>query len=175
MKEVRPTSGKVLQALFNILGPLDGKCFLDLFSGTGRVAGEAWSRNARRVVAVELLKNRSSLINIPREPESEREFIVLAMDVRRALRWLGKKNLSFDIVFADPPYNAGWPAKIVNLIVEVPCILNPKGYFFLEHSVREPLLEIPQEWILADQRKYGGTLLSIITKRDTDRGDISDE
>nr|HPK06238.1 RsmD family RNA methyltransferase [Aminivibrio sp.] len=41
MKEARPTSGKVLQALFNILGDIRGKAFLDLFSGTGRVAGFA--------------------------------------------------------------------------------------------------------------------------------------
>ena len=41
MKEARPTSGKVLQALFNILGDIRGKAFLDLFSGTGRVARSA--------------------------------------------------------------------------------------------------------------------------------------
>ena len=38
MKKARPTSGLVLQALFNILGPGAGRSFLDLFSGTGRVA-----------------------------------------------------------------------------------------------------------------------------------------
>ena len=46
MKEVRPTAGKTLGALFSILGPLSGMSFLDLFSGTGRVAKEARARGA---------------------------------------------------------------------------------------------------------------------------------
>ena len=41
MKDVRPTSGRVLLALFSILGPMEGRSFLDLFAGTGRVGLEA--------------------------------------------------------------------------------------------------------------------------------------
>ena len=46
MKEMRPTTGKVMQALFNILGPLRGKSFLDLFSGSGQIALNAYKRGA---------------------------------------------------------------------------------------------------------------------------------
>jgi len=164
MKDVRPTSGKVLQAMFNIIGEMDGLCFLDLFSGTGRISLEAWSRGARKVVSVELIRKRSSLIKIPRDVQDGREFIVLTLDVRRALKWLVKKNFSFDIVFADPPYNGGWPSKIVELVCTAPGLIAKGGHFILEHTDREPLHEMPQGWLLVDQRKYGGTLLSILSK-----------
>lgn len=163
MKEVRPTSGKVMQALFNMIGPLDDMAFLDLFSGTGRIAQEAWKRNARTVVAVELVKSRSSLIMSPAGPSSQRQFTVLSMDVRRAFRWLRKKGLSFDIIFADPPYNAGWPEKILQILADNSEIIVHGGLFFLEHTVKEPLEMIPDGLILSDQRRYGDTLVSIIS------------
>lgn len=163
MKEVRPTSGKVMQALFNMIGPLDGMAFLDLFSGTGRIALEAWKRNARTVVAVELVKSRSSLIKTSTGPSSQRQFTVLSMDVRRAFRWLRKKDLSFDIIFADPPYNAGWPEKILQILADNSEIIVPGGLFFLEHTVKEPVGIIPDGLILSDQRRYGDTLVSIIS------------
>ena len=58
MKEARPTSGKVLLALFNILGNVRDLRFLDLFSGTGQVAKTALARGASAVVAVESERSR---------------------------------------------------------------------------------------------------------------------
>ena len=99
MKEVRPTTGKTLGALFSILGPLHGMSFLDLFSGTGRVAAEARKRGAS-IVTVELVRERASAI---RRTLGDTSHIQLCMDVRRALNWCEKRNMSFDVIFADPP------------------------------------------------------------------------
>lgn len=165
MKEVRPTSGKVLQALFNIIGPLQNKSFLDLFSGTGRVALEAWRRDAKSVVAVELLRKRSSMIKLPNDPGEVRSFKVLSMDIRRAVKWLAKKGITFDVVFADPPYNAGWPEKILEIIMDNPSLVLPGGRFVLEHTIREPIESVGKDWELSDQRRYGDTFLSIFTRR----------
>ncbi len=175
MKEVRPTSGKVLQALFNMIGPLKDKSFLDLFSGTGRVALEAWKRNADNIVAVELLRNRSSLIKLPNNSEGGRKFTVLSMDVRRAVKFLIKKGFAFDVVFADPPYNAGWPDKILEIVINNPDLLLKGGQLFLEHTVREPLSEIGKGWVLSDQRRYGDTCLSIISRKEESIGGDIDE
>ncbi|MFA5671275.1 MAG: RsmD family RNA methyltransferase, partial [Synergistaceae bacterium] len=49
---MRPTTGKVMQALFNILGPLNGNSFLDLFSGSGQIALNAYKRGADPVSLV---------------------------------------------------------------------------------------------------------------------------
>ena len=60
LKEMRPTSGKVLLALFNILGNIHGKSFLDLFSGSGRVAATARLKGASPVVLVESDRKRQT-------------------------------------------------------------------------------------------------------------------
>ena len=58
VKEMRPTSGKVMLALFNILGNIHGKGFLDLFAGSGRVAASARLKGASPVVLVESDRRR---------------------------------------------------------------------------------------------------------------------
>ena len=73
-------------ALFSILGPLHGMSFLDLFSGTGRVAAEARKRGAS-IVTVELVRERASAI---RRTLGDTSHIQLCMDVRRALNWCEK-------------------------------------------------------------------------------------
>ena len=80
MKEMRPTMGKVMQALFNILGSLEGKSFLDLFSGSGQIALNAYKRGADRVSLVESERKRFGDI-VKTMPEDVK---CLCMDVRRA-------------------------------------------------------------------------------------------
>lgn len=166
-KEVRPTSGKVLGALFSILGDLRGKSFLDLFSGTGRVALDAWKRGAKPVVAVELLPPRARDIRalLPDEPEA----FVLAMDVRRAFSLLRRKAAlfqigsgGFDIIFADPPYGAGWPAILGEMLFPPEGgLLHSGGLVVIEHSVREEI--VPGAGCrLFDRREYGETSLSFL-------------
>lgn len=87
MKEMRPTSGKVMLALFNILGPLGGRSFLDLFAGSGQVAAEALRRGAEKVCAVESDKKRFAEMS-QRLPEGVKS---LCMDVRRAVPRFVKK------------------------------------------------------------------------------------
>jgi len=66
MNPVRPTSSKLVQTLFNIIGVVDGGSFLDLFSGTGRVAFEAANHGFETIVAVELARRASQeLKNAP--------------------------------------------------------------------------------------------------------------
>jgi 16S rRNA (guanine(966)-N(2))-methyltransferase RsmD len=154
MKEMRPTTGKVMQALFNILGPLDSKSFLDLFSGSGQIALNAYKRGAVRVSLVESERKRFGDI-VKTMPEDVK---CHCMDVRRALARFAKDGESFDIIFADPPYGLGWGAELPNLIYKHSQVLSPNGTLILEHSEKEKSDDIPG-WE-REERAYGGTVLT---------------
>jgi 16S rRNA (guanine(966)-N(2))-methyltransferase RsmD len=158
VKEVRPTTGKTLNALFSILGPLYGKSFLDLFSGTGRVAAEARRRGAS-IVTVELLRDRAAQI---RESLGSSSHIQLCMDVRRALKWLEKRQMTFDIVFADPPYDMKWMSELPALLQLHSAILKQNGIVVLERSHTEPPVLGDSAWELFDEREYGISVLDFL-------------
>lgn len=161
MKDMRPTTGKVLLALFNIIGPLDGRSFLDLFAGSGQVAAAAACRQAGEVYAVEADKRRLADIS-RRLPAGVK---VLCMDVRRAIPRFVKNGQKFDIIFADPPYELGWGAELPEIMEKNAEILAPDGIIVFEHSAREPVKEMnPKAWRW-EQRNYGGTVLSIYRRR----------
>ncbi len=157
MKEMRPTTGKVMLALFNIIGSLDGKSFLDLFSGSGQIAGEAKRRGAETVCAVESDRKRYADI-VKRVPKDVK---CICMDVRRAVSRFAKNGENFDIIFADPPYELGWGKEFPELL-EVNCgVLAEGGVAVFEHSDREHAIDLdPEKWNRED-RAYGGTILTL--------------
>jgi 16S rRNA (guanine(966)-N(2))-methyltransferase RsmD len=133
----RPTSGRVREALFSILGEeVRDRPFLDLFAGVGGVGIEALSRGASNAVFAEkepaqLSVLRANLAALPAGCYSS----VLAIDALRALRLLGEKGEGFGVVFADPPYAYH---RFPHLIrdVERRGVLLPGGVFVLEHAAR---------------------------------------
>lgn len=167
MKEVRPTSGRVLAALFSILGSrdsapgsLEGLRFLDLFAGTGRVGLEALERGASSVVWVESIRARAQAIEraVPRAAQGSAA--VLNLELRRAVAWLLKRGQVFDIVFADPPYHEGWGAALL-AVRGLSELLAPDGILVVEHASREPLT-VPPEWRVGSDREYGETALTFL-------------
>ena len=157
MKDIRPTSGRVMSALFSILGDvIDGAEFLDLFAGTGRVGIEALRRGANRAVFVESVKNRAD--DIKRRLKDSDSNLVLSLEIRRALSWL-----VITVIFADPPYNSGWCDSL-------PALPNLDGVFadgalmIIEHSAREPvtLINNPHNLTITSTREYGETCLTFL-------------
>jgi len=161
VKKARPTSGLVLQALFNILGPGAGKSFLDLFSGTGRVGLEALTKGFAPVVLVESSKKRPTEVA---GSTGRREVEILAMDVRKALSLLENQGRLFDVVFADPPYGMGWVTRIASTRSRLGAVMKDKGIFVMEHSKRE--VAVPAQWDgwSFRTRAYGDTLLTFFQK-----------
>ncbi|NLM70917.1 MAG: DNA methyltransferase [Synergistaceae bacterium] len=150
-----------MNALFNILGDMSGRSFLDLFSGTGRVAKKAADLGADCVVAVETLPARSREIRALFAGHPS--FSLLSMDVRRALSFLRRKGRLFDVVFADPPYGAGWPAELPGLLFpESGGVLKDDGVAVIEHSARETIPE-GTSYLVTDCRRYGDSALSFLT------------
>ncbi len=104
---VRPTSDKVREALFSILGErVKGAVFLELFAGTGAVGIEAISRGAKRAVFVDSSAKSARLIRENLESLSYRErAAVVTKDAIVFLKKTARELGPYDIVFADPPYH----------------------------------------------------------------------
>jgi len=157
----RPTTDFLREALFNLTGSLNEKTFLDLFAGSGSVGLEAASRDARQVVLVESNQKLAGVIrkNIPNGFQDGR-LTIMAADVAFALRDLFRKQCSFDIIFADPPYHRGLVAVTLELLGKYP-VLAEGGILVMQHSVKEPIPEtVLGIFHRTDQRKYGENALT---------------
>jgi 16S rRNA (guanine966-N2)-methyltransferase len=164
---IRPTADRVKESLFNILHSVEGSSFLDLFAGSGNVGLEALSRGARFATFVEkdirlVRALRGSLVQLGFAVRAE----VIAADAERGLARLVQRGDRFDIIFVDPPYDQGlvpgtlaWP--------DMKKAVTENGVIVLQHSVREKPegLQV-QPWIVADQRRYGDTVLSFLKGAD---------
>jgi 16S rRNA (guanine966-N2)-methyltransferase len=152
----RPTSDRVREALFSILGEIAGASVLDLYAGTGALAIEALSRGAVSATLVESGRPAQEAIrrNL-RELGIEAE--VVGDD---ALHFCGRAfrgARQYDLIFLDPPYRHG-DELADELTAAVPPLLGPAGRAITESDRRTPLeLHLP----LLDERRYGDTLIRI--------------
>jgi 16S rRNA (guanine966-N2)-methyltransferase len=107
---LRPTSDRLRETLFNILGPgVVGSRFLDVFAGTGAVGIEALSRSAAHVTFIENHAPAAKLIRQNLDSlEITTGYTILAADALTALQKLASRHMpstpGFDFVFVDPPY-----------------------------------------------------------------------
>lgn len=157
----RPTSDFLREALFNILGSLQDKIFLDLFAGSGSVGLEAASRGAQEVYLIEKNKNLIKVINKNIQSCSlDQNCRIIAGDVEYGLQELFKKKYEFDIIFADPPYNQDLVGTTLKYLSKYQ-IFKKKGVVVIQHSTRKNFREFLDENIhQTDQRKYGDNALT---------------
>jgi len=135
---LRPSSARVREALFDILGARVGDAeVLDLYAGTGIVGLEALSRGARRVVFVEVAGRAVRLIatNLERTGLGDRAD-VLHEEAGAALARLVASGARFDIVFVDPPYADGFPERSIAAAAR---LIRPGGVLVIEHATRRPV------------------------------------
>ncbi|OGP92080.1 MAG: 16S rRNA (guanine(966)-N(2))-methyltransferase RsmD [Deltaproteobacteria bacterium RBG_16_47_11] len=163
---VRPTSDRVKESIFNILGDeVEGKVVLDLFAGTGNLGIEALSRGARKALFVE--KGRQALMLIQRNLSQlgmRGQSEILPKDVNRAIGILRERGESFDLILMDPPYEKGLIQKTL-LTLYSHWIYHKDSILVIEHDRREPIPEMVEGWILTRQRKIGNTVISFLTPR----------
>ena len=157
----RPTSEKVRQALFNILGPpAEDLHVLDLFAGSGALGLEALSRGAAFATFVE--RARPALIalrgNLDALEVGDRARVV-ATDVAGFLAGpaLGA-GPAWSWIFLDPPYAAG---VVTAALAALPAArLAPEAIVVVEHAHREPPPDRAGFLLRTDLRRYGDTSLS---------------
>jgi 16S rRNA (guanine966-N2)-methyltransferase len=150
---VRPTSDRVREAIFDILGSrggVDGLTVVDLFCGSGALGVEALSRGAASSTFVDLdpdalaaVRQNLAAVGLDGEP---------ATLVRAALPgWLASAAAgSFDLALCDPPYDfEDWPALLTALRADA--------------AVMESAAPIglPEPWVVTRERRYGGTLVTV--------------
>ena len=154
--KVRPTSDKVKQALFNILGVrVSGSVFLDLFAGAGGIGIEALSRGAERVVFVD--GSRESLAIISRNIE-EAGFRERAEVVRSKVEPFLRRSGPYDIVFLDPPYIMEMLPLLQ--LVSGSGLLKPGAIVVAEHFKKQESPAKAGGLALYREAKYGDTVLA---------------
>ncbi len=164
---LRPTSDRVRESLFSMLthqDAIEGARVLDLFAGTGALGLEALSRGASHVTFVESGRAAQRLLrtNIARL-RVEAETRILSTDATR----LGDcPDERFDLVFLDPPYAKALGEKALNAATNW---LQPGALVVWEEAA--PMAP-PAGFHLHDQRRYGSTFVTFLTRDADDGGDI---
>lgn len=137
-REIRPTSDRVKETLFNIVMPrVAGSLFLDLFAGSGAVGIEALSRGADSAVFVELMTSHLRVIeaNLSATGLSERAEVI-RRDARAAITDLARRGRRFDLIFIDPPYGQGLVDEALGLI-SANGLLAEGGWAVCEHHKKD--------------------------------------
>ena len=156
---VRPTADHVKQAMFNILQfDLEGRRVLDLFGGSGQLGIEALSRGAREAVFTDSDKRSIQLIreNLKR---CGLEGKVIQTD---ALAYLSREE-KFDVIFIDPPYDAGLYSKVLERINAVDN-LTEGGIIVCEARAGTELPEMSPPYYKKRERRYGNVKIGIYSK-----------
>ncbi len=162
----RPTSDRVREALFSMLGPIDGASVLDLFAGTGALGIEALSRGAakalfveRDAAAVAVLKGNLAQLKLA-EPQAR----VRVGEALVALRSARRAGETYDLVFVDPPYGQlrDFERELSALL---PTVLALGARVVVESDRRAPA-ELPLA--VAQRKRYGDTTITIHRTEDKD-------
>ena len=160
---LRPTSGKVREALFAILSDrIQNATVLDLYAGTGALGLEALSRGARQVVFVEQAPASLRVLrdNI-RHCASQEKSRVVGQDVKRFLQmphFLEGED-RFDLIFMDPPYQTRDVDSVLELLGRSTFFF-PHSLLVMEHFSKRHVAEHAGDLKRFRQARYGDTTLS---------------
>lgn len=160
---LRPTSDRVREALFSILGDrLTKSRILDLYAGTGAVGIEALSRGAAHVTSVESDKDALELLR--RNMQICRigdELSLRGQAVQQFLRNPDQWNGPYDIIFADPPYSDA--EECVSLLSEPQSqdLFSTDSWLVIEHATRTTMPVAVGRTQFLRRYRYGDTSLSV--------------
>jgi len=160
--DVRPTSDKVKEAVFNIIRTrIEGSRALDLFAGTGSLGLEILSRGGNKVVFVENNPHvfRALKMNCGNLASSE-QYEIIPKDSFEAIKMLSLRDESFDLVFVDPPYKSDLQSKS---LIEIACanLLVRQGIVVVEHDSIDIQPDIVQDMVKIYERRHGNTCVTL--------------
>lgn len=167
--KIRPTQDVVRKAVFSIIGEqlLKDAVVLDLFCGSGSFALEALSRGLKKAVFVDnqkicLMSVRKNLSIF--NAQGNKDCLLIKADVFKTIAEFYKNSQKFNLIFADPPYNAGLIKKCLRGIDEHDILLS-NAVLIIEHFKKEMLDIELKNLFLTDIRQYGDTKVSFFKKR----------
>ncbi|MGH3012039.1 MAG: 16S rRNA (guanine(966)-N(2))-methyltransferase RsmD [Gaiellaceae bacterium] len=155
--DTRPTSDRVREAVFNLIGPVDGAQVLDLYAGSGAMGLEALSRGAGRVTFVESDRLAAETIVRNLDKLQLEGAVVLREDAGRKLAADSAGGRRYDLVLVDPPY-AMLTHTLPALAAHLPAVLAENGVAVVESGAREePDLPLPKR----TSRRYGAARVTV--------------
>ena len=156
-RTTRPTLDRVREALFSILGELDGLTVLDLFAGSGALGIEALSRGAENAVFVDSDAAAARAIRENLGRTSAEHARVVRADALAFLRNAARHDERWDLVFCDPPYRlAARLGEPLSRMLQP--VLTSEARVVCESSYRQPIeLDLP----LDRERRYGDTRIAV--------------
>jgi 16S rRNA (guanine966-N2)-methyltransferase len=150
---LRPTSDRLRETLFNILGPaVEESLFVDLYAGTGAIGIEAISRGARETIFVEPHARTALTIDSGAE--------VIEAEALRGLERMASRHLLADFIFLDPPYENKQELLDVLEYLDRSHVVAPLGLVIAEHRDK---LELPERLVRLERTRLveqGDTALS---------------
>jgi 16S rRNA (guanine966-N2)-methyltransferase len=155
----RPTADRVREALFSILGPVEGLRVLDLYAGSGALGIEALSRGAGETTFVDSDPSAVKAVRANLDRIGAHEARVFRADALSFLRGAARHGDAWGLVLLDPPYRLAprLGSALGTLLVPV---LGTGARIVCESSVKHPLqLDLP----LLTERRYGDTLIAVHT------------
>ena len=153
----RPTTDFARENLFNVLENIidfEGKSVADLFAGTGAISFEFLSRGCSSVTAVENATVQTNFIKEVKAKLGDESLTIIKGDV---FKFIASCKKSFDIIFADPPYDHPRFEEIPGLILESKMV-KTGSLVIIEHSKNRDFSQIKG---FSQQRVYGSVNFSI--------------
>lgn len=160
--DVRPTIERIKESIFSMIQfQVQGRKFLDLFSGSGQMGIEALSRQAKSATFIDFKKQSIDIIksNLKLAGLIENA-IVLNQD---SIQFLRKTREKFDIVFLDPPYKTRLLQEALKF---VPNVVNLGGAIICENPIDQKLEHVIGEFMLEKYNTYGKIAVSIYRHKD---------
>jgi 16S rRNA (guanine966-N2)-methyltransferase len=154
-RDTRPTSDRVRENAFNLIGPVDDGDVLDLFAGSGAMGLEALSRGAASATFVESDREACRTINANLD-KLNLKGSVLCQDVLRAVT---SERRTYDLVLCDPPYDYDH-AKLVPRLAR---LVSEDGVLVYESSGRQDPPEVPGLEVRTS-RRYGSARLTLFDR-----------
>jgi len=156
----RCTKDMVKEGLFSSLGfAINNSIFLDLFSGSGAIGIEAYSRGSKEVYLVDKSLNAINIIKKNLKTLGINDITLVMDDYLGALNYFMSSNIKFDIIFLDPPYNMNIDLKFLDVLKDHQ-VLNDKYIVIFEKDNKIDYQGINDYNV--KELKYGKTYIYIL-------------
>lgn len=157
---IRPAMDRMRESLFSILGDINGKSFLDLFSGSGIIGIEAASRGAAPVYFVEKDRIKKRIIHENTDIiDAEKKIFIMSVE-----RFISLSRDKYDLIFLDPPFPRDKKQDLV-LSISKKDILDEGGILMIHHPSEERWPDTVGNLEIFDRRKYGRSILLFFRKK----------
>lgn len=159
--EIRPTSERIRETLFNWLAPqIQGARCLDLFAGTGVLGLEALSRGAASATFVEKSPAAVTMLNLARQELGADTAEILCRDAFEFLRL--RSDQRFSLVFLDPPFADESLSELCRLLGERQW-LDAGAQIYLEQEKAHASPELPERWTIVHEKTAGNVRYSLVS------------